>query len=76
MGDSKARILTYGISSGRTSARILILSVLALQVGAAASSSLSRDIMYCGRLGSIALYKASGAVSGISTSGYNNNSML
>lgn len=35
---------THGISSGRTSARILIESVLALEVGAAASRILSRAI--------------------------------
>lgn len=37
---------TYGISSGRTSAIMLIESVLALDVGAAASRIFSRAIMY------------------------------
>lgn len=37
---------TYGISSGRTSAIILIESVLALDVGAAASRIFSRAIIY------------------------------
>ena len=66
-------IMTHGISSGSTSASMLIDSVLALHVGAAASSSLSRDIMYCGKFGSMALYNASAAVSGMSVSGYKNN---
>lgn len=35
---------TYGISSGSTSARMLMESVLALEVGAAASSSFRRAI--------------------------------
>ena len=66
-------MMTHGISSGSTSASMLIDSVLALHVGAAASSSLSRDIMYCGKFGSMALYNASAAVSGISVSGYKYN---
>lgn len=45
---------TYGISSGSTSAMILIESVFALDVGAAASRILSRAIMYCGKLGNMA----------------------
>ncbi len=35
---------TYGISSGSTSAKMLMESVLALEVGAAASSSFRRAI--------------------------------
>ena len=66
-------MMTHGISSGSTSASMLIDSVLALHVGAAASSSLSRDIMYCGKFGSMALYNASAAVSGKSVSGYKYN---
>lgn len=37
-------VQTYGISSGRTSARMLIESVFALEVGAAASRSFKRAI--------------------------------
>lgn len=44
---------TYGISSGRTSAMMLIESVFALEVGAAANKIFSNAIMYCGRFGNI-----------------------
>lgn len=39
-----ACVCTYGISSGRTSARMLMESVLALEVGAAARRSFNRAI--------------------------------
>lgn len=42
---------TYGISSGKTSARMLMESVLALEVGAAASRIFSRAICRGGRCG-------------------------
>ena len=45
---------TYGISSGKTSAMMLMESVFALDVGAAASRIFNRAIMYCGKLGSMA----------------------
>jgi hypothetical protein len=60
--------VTHGISSGSTSAMMLIESVLAFEVGAAASSILSKAIMYCGRLGNIAWYKTSVEVNSISPS--------
>ena len=43
-----------GISSGRTSVMMLMESVLAFEVGAAASRIFSSAIMYCGSDGSIA----------------------
>ena len=43
-----------GISSGRTSVMMLMESVLAFEVGAAASRIFSSAIMYCGSEGSIA----------------------
>merc|ERR1719336_3693228 len=58
-----------GISSGNTSVMMLMLSVLALLVGAAASRILRRAIMYWGRLGSMAWYNISDGVCSTSTSG-------
>ena len=46
-------VATHGISSGSVSARMLIESDLLLDVGAAASSTFSSAIMYCGSTGSI-----------------------
>ena len=40
-----------GASGGKTSTKIFKESFLDLEVGAAASRTLSRAIMYCGRLG-------------------------
>jgi hypothetical protein len=40
-----------GASGGRTSTRMFNESFLDLEVGAAASSTLSNAIMYCGRFG-------------------------
>lgn len=48
------RVDTHGMTSGSTSDRMLIESVLVLEVGAAASRIFSRAIMYWGRLGRIA----------------------
>jgi len=45
-----------------------MLSVLDLEVGDAARRTLSRAIMYCGRLGKMAWYKTSAGVSLISSS--------
>ena len=50
-------MITYGISSGRTSARMLMDSVLAFDVGAAANKIFSKDIIYCGKDGNIACNK-------------------
>lgn len=44
---------TYGISSGKTSARMLMESVLALEVGAAARRIFSRAIWRKGRDGKL-----------------------
>lgn len=59
---------TYGISSGNTSAIILMLSVFAFEVGEAASRIFNRAIIHCGRLGNIAWYSISAGVIGISFS--------
>lgn len=48
---------------------MLIDSVLALAVGAAANSSFKSDIIYWGKFGSMVRYNASAAVSGMSVSG-------
>ena len=47
-------ITVIGISSGRTSVMMLIESVFALLVGAAARRILRRAIIYCGSDGSMA----------------------
>jgi len=49
---------------------ILIDSVFALEVGAAARSILSNAIMYCGRDGSIVAYKISEGVARTGPSGF------
>ena len=59
----------YGISSGKTSVMMLMESVFAFDVGAAASRILSSAIMYCGSDGSIALYRTSVGVGGTCPSG-------
>lgn len=64
-------INTYGISSGKTSAMILMLSVFAFDVGAAANKIFKRAIMYCGRLGRIAWYNISTGLMGMSPSIFN-----
>lgn len=46
--------VTYGISSGRTSAMMLMLSVLAFDVGDAAKRIFNSAIIHCGRFGRIA----------------------
>ena len=48
------RVDTHGMTSGSTSDRMLIESVLVLEVGAAANRIFSRAIMYWGRFGRIA----------------------
>ncbi len=48
---------------------MLIESVLAFEVGAAASKIFSRAIMYCGSDGNIALYKISAGVDATGPSG-------
>ena len=48
------RVDTHGMTSGSTSDKMLMESVLVLEVGAAASRIFSRAIMYWGRFGRIA----------------------
>lgn len=58
------------MTSGRTSDRMLMESVLVLEVGAAASRILRRAIMYWGRLGRMAWNKISTGELATSVSGY------
>jgi hypothetical protein len=51
---------------------MLMESVLAFEVGAAASKIFKRAIMYCGNDGSIALYNTSVGVCGTAPSGRDN----
>ena len=60
---------THGISSGNTSVMMLMESVLALEVGAAASRILSSAIMYCGSDGSMDWYSSSAGVWSTEVSG-------
>merc|ERR1719228_703478 len=48
---------------------MLMLSVFALLVGAAANNIFSKAIIYCGRLGRTAWYRTSAGVCGTSVSG-------
>lgn len=57
------------MTSGRTSDRMLMESVLVLEVGAAASRILRRAIMYWGRLGRMAWNKISTGELATSVSG-------
>lgn len=47
-------MLTYGTSTGNMSAIILIESLLAFEVGEAASKIFSKAIICCGKFGNIA----------------------
>jgi len=67
--NSEKRKNSYGISSGKTSVMMLIESVLAFEVGAAASKIFKRAIMYCGSDGNIALYRISAGVEATGPSG-------
>lgn len=58
----------YGISSGSTSAIMLMLSVLAFDVGEAANRIFSSAIMHCAKFGSKAWYNISAGVVGTSCS--------
>ena len=52
-------MMLAGASGGSTSTKIFSESFLDLEVGAAASNTFNKAIMYCGRLGRRVLYTCS-----------------